>query len=251
MHARRQLPNRVSTRNVLLALLASVLASACISDRYVGSIGRDGTYSNRGYGFAVLLLLDGLDKRWTAIDPAFPQHAPDDLMQEIRDEPIDLDGNGELDMGETTRFLVPTLRFVSTSTPSEAEMYVDVAIIGGTAKDAPLDSLLIHELRRLARTSTSADHIVSTSTKETVSSSFDARIAEARAPEAAGGKMYRVAVVDQNEFVAEQGVKRRQLIRVVLAAPELNAQLREDHNKVLRALVLNRKAGAETTQERW
>src|SRR5690348_17243005 len=91
------------------AFLCLLGLSACVTDRYVGQIGHGGIYSNRGYGFAVLLTKDALETRWNIIDPRNMKNVPKAERPTLHNEPIDLDGDGRSEMGETTRFMKPAL----------------------------------------------------------------------------------------------------------------------------------------------
>jgi hypothetical protein len=236
MHARRQLSHR-------LVALALVLTLGCVSDRYVGSIGPDSVYSNRGYGFALRTNADTFADRWRVIDPRNTKDVPIAKRPVIHDEPIDVNGDAELRIGETTHFFVPTLRFLS-KTSTGAEITVDVEILGGKARTYPLDELVIPEVRHLTKTAS----ITGTIEKRTVSG-YEARLAET--PPDAEGKAYRIVVVDHADFIAEQETTRRQLIKVELVAHEITDTMRKDLDLLIDALYLNHHAGQETSQEKW
>jgi hypothetical protein len=230
MHLGRQLPNR-------LAPLAACALAACVSDRYVGSIGPDGVYSNRGYGFALRTNPDELATRWRVVDPPHPEH------QQIHDEPLDLNGDGELRFDENTHYLTPTLRFYS-KTSTGASITFDVEILGGKSKTFALDDLVIPEVRHLTKTASIAGQIEKRSV-----STYDARLAET--PKGANGWAYRIVIIDHADFISEQERKRRQLYRIELAASEITDQMRADLDLLLSSLYLNHHAGEETTQEKW
>src|SRR5688572_7728107 len=121
MHAGRRIPH------CLMLASAALVVPACVNDRYVGSVGRDGAYVNRGYGFSVLLQKDALNERWEiagADDPGF-------------DSPIDVDGDGLIEIDETRRIRRPLLRLWSKT--SSASMSIDVAILGKNNAKTSLD----------------------------------------------------------------------------------------------------------------
>jgi hypothetical protein len=60
-----------------------------------------------------------------------------------------------------------------------------------------------------------------------------------------------MAMIDVQGFIAEENMTRRQVVRVLLAAKELEPALVRDFDVLLEALVLNRRGGTETAQERW
>lgn len=245
MHADRKLSHRLSARRLaVVAGLSLVVAAApgCVSDRYVGGLG-NGAYTNRGYGFTLRLDRDGLDTRWRVIDPQHPEDAPPSARVDVRDEPLDLDGDGELLLGETTRYLTPTLRLVSR-TSSATDVSIDVEIMSGKSRKYPLDGLVLPEVRRRTGTASIAGDL-----RARQVSGFEARVVET--PPGPGRRVYRIAVIDQRDLIAEEGIRRRQLVKVVLAAPALTYQLRKDFDTILSALYLSRRAAEPTDQERW
>jgi hypothetical protein len=218
-----------------------------VSDRYVGSIGPGGLYSNRGYGFALRLHDSGLDQRWLVIDPANPDAAPPNRRPVVHDEPLDLDGDGKLAIGETVHFLTPVLRLLS-KTSTGAEITLDVDIVHPKNKKAPIEDFVIPEIRKLTRTASIAGQIQ----QAMIGGIWDARIAESEPPPpGTQGTVYRIALIDQPELVAEEGIKRRQIVRVVLRAPQMTDALRKDLELFLGGLILNRFAGEQSDQERW
>jgi hypothetical protein len=221
MHAGR----RVSYR-LILALAVSAGMSACASDRYIGSIGRDGTYVNRGYGFAVLLTK--IEDRW---------NVPDQVNG--FDSPIDVDGDGLMELDETRHIRRPTLKLESKT--SSASITIDVTILGKNNRNASFDGLALLELAKLASTSTTSSAAPSFEIRKL--GGFPVRVAEL--PE------YRLALIDVEDFIAEENQTRRQIIKVLLRAKEITAGLRRDFDEVLGAMILNRKGGTETAQEKW
>jgi hypothetical protein len=230
-----------------LGLLLVGLLASCATDRYVGSIGRELIYSNRGYGFTARLATEGFDQRWAPIDPRAPEGVAVTLRPQLLDEPIDLDGDGELSMSETVRRYRPMLRLVS-KTSSAARIDVDVVIVGGKNSAAPLDSLL--ELRRQElggerqgaperiRVAPEFDGLLATN-----GPTMDPLVSQALAS--------RVALIDQPGFGAEGSKARRQVVEVTLRAPRLDPELIADQDRFLRSILLNHQGGPESAQEKW
>ena len=238
MHAGRRLPHR---------LIALLLLSGCTSPRYVGSIGRDGTYSNRGYGVAVRLSAGGLPERWDAIDPTEADRVPRSMRPAEETGPLDVDGDGLLQFTERTEHLTPTLRLLSR-TSSVARIDVDVMILGGKNKTAPLDALMALQLKARAGTSTSAvGDAIANMKRRKVTPNFAARVAELERPTV----FWRIALIDHDDFLAEEGIRRRQIVKVVLYAPRKSEAMIRDHERVLDALILNRRGSKETLREQW
>lgn len=204
-----------------MALCAALCAAGCASDRYIGSIGRDGAYVNRGYGFT--LLLNTLEDRWSV--PA---------QVNGFDSPIDVDGDGKISIDENRRIRRPTLRLESKT--SSASVAIDVLIFGKNNKDVPLEDLAHLELAKLTATSSIALETLTIGT-------FPARIAQL--------PNLRYAMIDVQDFSAEENQTRRQVFTVVMRAQEMSDALKKDFEVLLSALVLNRRAGAETAQEKW
>ncbi len=238
MHAGRRVPYRLT----LLLLLA-----ACGSPRYVGSIGRDGTYSNRGYGLAIRLEADGLGERWEAIDPSAADRAPRGVRPKVDNSPLDIDGDGILTLTERQQHYVPTLRLLSR-TSSVARIDVDVMILGGKNRKVPIDAVMALDLKARAGTSSAAvDRAIEGMQRTKIASSFDARVAELVTPR----RFTRVAVIDQGDLLAEQSLKRRQIVKVVLTAARRTDALVADHDRLLDAVILNRRSSSETVREQW
>lgn len=235
---------------IALVAITPLVLSACASDRYVGSIGRDGTYANRGYGVSIALAEGGLRERWDAIDPQNLDAAAAAVRPTVHDEPLDLDGDGQLDMGETTRFLVPMLRLTSR-TSTGAVMSVDVTILGKNNANVGLEALLLLELAKLDQLDTSStapsEAVLAPSAALQIPYGYQVRIAEV----SRRGRVFRIALVDQAELIAENGKKRRQIVRVLLAAPSLTDDLRRDQDLLLEHLYLGRRGGSTGAQESW
>ena len=194
MHAGRRLPHCL-----ILALIG------CTSPRYLGSIGRDGTYSNRGYGLAVRLSSNGLSERWDPIDPSELDRVPKSMRPKEKGGPLDVDGNGVLTVTERTQHTEPTLRILSR-TSSVARIDVDVMILGGNNMTAPIDALMALELKTRAGTSsTSVGGAIAGMQRRTVVPDFDTRVAELDT----GTGFQRIALIDHGDFLAEEGIRRR------------------------------------------
>jgi hypothetical protein len=224
-----------------------LLLVGCTSPRYVGSIGRDGTYSNRGYGIAIRLNGSGLGDRWDPIDPTSTERVPKGLRPKEENGPLDVDGDGYLRVTERTQRLVPTLRILSR-TSSVARIDVDVLILGGGNKTAPIDALMALELKERAGTSSvSVDGAIANMKRRKVTPDFDTRVAELATPKG----FTRIALIDQEDFLAEEGLTRRQVVKVVLWAGRRNEGLIEDHERLLDGVILNRRGSTETVREQW
>ncbi len=241
MHVGRQLPHRLS-----LALALSLSASACASSRYVGSISPSGLYANLGYGFTVELSHQGLMSRWNVLDPSRLDDAPPSDRPEVVDAPLDTDGNGVLDGAEMSHFHRPTLRMLalssstsSSSLPS-ARMDVDVVILGGVSASTPLGEVAASALKELTG---EAEHPVWEERK--VASTWNALVAEGRA----GGKAYKIAVIDHPSFAGEYDIQRRQSMRVLLVADQITTALRRDFIYLLEAITLSRQGGRLSRSE--
>ncbi|MEQ8274417.1 MAG: hypothetical protein RMA76_44970 [Deltaproteobacteria bacterium] len=227
-----------------VALLLLVAAAACTSPRYVGSVGRDRTYVNRGYGFLVRLDHANLSERYDAVTAENLTAFPPAVRATLKEAPLDLDGDGFLDPTETTRFLEPALRLVSR-TSSVVTIDVAVQIVPKRSKSVTLASMVASEHRMTTLGGvTPRGGVLDTPVKtSTVTPGFTAMTYEAP------GRV--VTLVDMPEFRAEEGIKRRQIVRVTLSATRVTPALREDHAQVLKALILNRRGSFETTKEQW
>lgn len=233
MHAGRFLPS-------CLIGLAALSVVGCVSDRYVGSVGATGTYSNRGYGVAVDLSQAGLLERWKVIDPREPESAPADLVPVVRDSPLDLDGDGVLHADELVRYNEPMLRLVS-KTSTAARIDIDVMILGGKNAQGDLDALMKYTIEGLV------GHAVLNERWEPRKLGPDY---EGRVSELIEDGM-RVAIIDHKDYLAEEGVKRRQLVKIILRTSKLTADQRADHNFILHSIALNAMSAPLTRQEQY
>lgn len=249
MYAGGQLPNRLKRNSAVLLLFFC----ACASDRYIGSIGARGTYSNRGFGLVLDLGQGDLAKRWQAFDPKTPELIGLEQRPMWINAPIDLDGDGTLRADETTQHYRPTIRLVartaSTATVATSsitpQIDIDVAILGGEEAARPIDNVTRAAARELLGASAVLEGELS---KRQLGPDFDARIASGKV----AGKEFKLAVIDQSGFYAtETAVTRRQAVRVLLTAAKIDSALIEDFQRVLSGLVLSARGGALKKQEQW
>jgi len=233
---------------VAFALWALV---GCANVRYLGSVGRDGVYSNRGYGLALRVAGEGLEERWRPLDPLNPDDAPALWRPKIVDRPLDLDGDDYFHVSEQTRFAEPTLRILSR-TSSVVRVDLTVQIFGKKHAMSPLDAFIALDLKRLAGTSSAAvDKSIAKMQRKTLRGGFEARIAEIATTIEGRPQVVRMALVDQAELVVEEKFKRRQLVRLWMYAPQMTDLLRQDHNRLVERLLLAAKGGPESVQEVW
>jgi hypothetical protein len=155
------------------------------------------------------------------------------------DSPIDVDGDGLIEVDETRRIRRPTL--ILEAKTSSASMTIDAFILGKNNKDASLEGLMLLELAQLANTSSTS----------TLAPSIDSRMLGTFPVLVAEAGERRLALIDVDQLIAEENQPRRQIFKVILRARELTAALREDHDLLLSAMVLSRRGGAETAQEKW
>jgi hypothetical protein len=239
----------------LLGTLALLGALGCATDRYVGVIGRDGTYANRGYGLLVPLYPEKLQARWSVVDPSDHLDVPPRLRPRRLDEALDVDGDGRLAVTERARYQRPTLRLYS-KTSSTAVLDVDVRILGGKNATHPLEDHFQALVDGLAGTATST-LATSTATRAEgavrtvkVAPGRTGLLTEVRGPDPRGpGRLdYRVALIDQS-LIAEEGRSRRQLIRVELRAARLDDALRADFDRLLARMIAAEQADEPSRRE--
>ncbi len=242
MHTRRAL--------LLASLLASTVA-ACASPRYVGSIGRNNTYSNRGFGVTVDLNSGGVLSRWQALDPSDLKDVPLAVQPKRVREPLDLDGDGYLQITEATVLYRPALRLIAR-TSSVATMDLDVQILGSNNATVPLDALVGLDLKRYAGSSTAAVSQGFASIERTeLTGGVKARIAQVKAHAEAGQPSLQLLVADVPNFVSEEGLPRRHIVRLVLRAPTLTEQMRQDFKHVVAGLLVAPKGAPLSKDEQW
>ncbi|MBI4820331.1 MAG: hypothetical protein HY791_28960 [Deltaproteobacteria bacterium] len=208
------------------------MIAACATDRYVGSLGSDLVWANRGYG--LVLPLSELAPRWIVVDPQDPSAVPPALRPLVAEDAIDLDGDGKTSFSESTRRLVPALRLVSRTSTATLDVIVSLSPVRG----GPTLELV--------------------ATSELIRRGFDARSVE-RASEAGrlelraktADRSARVIAIDQPELVAEEGRVRRQVITFVLEAHELDEPSVADQDLASRALILSAEAAPLSEGESW
>lgn len=216
----------------------------CATGRYVGSIGRQQTYVNRGFGVVIPLASTGLLERWRIVDPRGEQELPAaDLALELRQAPLDLDADGFLAATETQRYVVPALRLYDAA-DDRVRMELSVQIVSQRHSDAPLDAIVSADIRDLSPAASAEDVPVSS---RRVHGGFSAHILEVRT----GTADVRRAVIDHAGFVGEEGIVRRQIVRVTLSASRIDERLRADHDALLDTLVLNRRSAFTSVKEAW
>ena len=229
------------------ALTVVLAATACASSRYVGSVGRDGTYVNRGYGLALRMRHAGLAVRWKLVNPnKLPARPEPDLPVPSR-EPIDLDGDGMLSVGESILHFEPTVRLLSrTSTGARADVRVE--ILSGPAEDVPLDRLLGRALKLWTKTPQPVRQRAFQRSIHRRLQGWSARVTTATTAR----ERHHLAVIEQGPIVAEERIRRRQLVTVHVYAPDPAAEtIDEDFEAILDALILSRTAARESVLERW
>ncbi len=236
----------------LRALLLLTLGFGCVSPRYIGSIGRDRTYSNRGYGLAVRLTEGGLIERWAPVEPDRLHRAPSRARPLSLSDPIDLDGDGRLDLTERTQRQRPVLRLLHRAKPS-AWLDLDVKILGGPERGASLDAVVASQIRPMVGTSSSAlsqalNGVKTVKVQDQQGGAFEARVAELTSKD---GRFARLAVIDQRRFRAEEGILRRQIVKVTLWTKSKDEALNKDHALFMRSVLLTRAGGRATTKENW
>lgn len=234
-------------RAVVIASLLGALLVGCTTNRYVGSVGRDGTYANRGYGVALRVRRDGLEGRWKLLDPAKLPEKPTPGLPVPSRAPLDLDGDGMLSVHESTLHFAPTLRLLSrTSTGARAD--IRVKVLSGPAKDVGLDPLLRRAFRLWAKVEDPVlERAAQSATVETVGGR-PARVATATTAVA----LHHMAVIDQGLVRSEERIRRRQLVTVYVYAPIPPAEtVYRDFRAFLQALILSRVTGRESVLERW
>lgn len=234
------------------AWLILALSTACTTARYVGSIVRDETYVNRGYGVVLRLSDSGVMSRWQAFDPAAPEDGPAGSRPKFSDGPLDLDADGKLDVLERTGHLDPPLRLVNKNDPN-AIIDLEVQILGGADQKLPLDALIFRELKRWIPTSSAGiDLAIKGRSNVDLVGSFKGRASELTVKDANGQpQALRIAWIEQDGFLGEEGIERRQLVRLVLRSPAITDEQRADFGALLKHLLLSRRGSSTTNRETW
>ncbi len=234
-------------RKLLFSLPLALIVSACTTGRYVGSVGRDGTYANRGYGFALRVQHRDLHRRWALLDPSKLPTVPTPGLPIPSRDALDRDGDGMLSVGESTLHFDPTVRLLSkTSTGARADIRVE--ILSGPAKGASLEQLLERALRLWTRTP-SITQLAAQHGAET--DPVSGRMAKVTTATTANWR-HHLAVIDQGTVIVEERIGRRQLVTVHVYSPEpAPTDLEQDFRMMLEALILSRRAAPESVMERW
>lgn len=230
----------MNARSVALVVLLAL--AGCTTARYAGSVGRDRSFVNRGYGFLVRLSHARIGERFDAIVPENRERFPAAIRPKAFESPLDLDADGFLDVTETTRHFQPALRLLSR-TSTAVFIDVDVQILSKKNNSAPLIEIALGDAKRMTQAAGGTFSGSAATTKRTVAPNFDAVVFEL--------PRHRVAVIDQSGFEGEEGITRRQIVRVTLHAPRIDESLRAAHDDVLDALILNRRGSVESTKEEW
>ncbi len=243
---------RIAVRSVnLVGLIILVVVSlgACATNRYIGSVGRDGTYANRGYGFALRLSDSDLLTRWQVLNPTeLPLSGSDGLPVPRRDR-IDLNGDGLLTLGEETVRFDPVLRLKARTSTDGATADLRVEIMSGHARSVGLDRLLTRALKLWTRASAVTRHRAYLGAESAeLRGGHPMRVATATTAR----WQHHLAVIDQGVITAEANAKRRQVVTVHMYAPgPPRPQIQKDFGTLLRALLLNSAAAPESVKERW
>lgn len=240
-------PTHSFARSAAAVCPVLVLALGCATPRYLGTLSGGTTYVNRGYG--LVLPLTGLTARWWIFDPEHPDQGPSGLAPKRKDDRIDLDADGMLLLDELTSRYEPALRLLSrTSTAARIDIAAEI-LSEPAASRVTLRGLLHSEIRTRAADAEAARKAIEG--EEALSLAFGRPALVTTIERIRDGGAERLALIDQPGFVAEEGVVRRQLIRVRLVGPSLRPDWVEDHRRLVESLLAAPKAGAETRRERW
>lgn len=213
----------------------------CATPRYIGSIGRDRVYSNRGYGIALRLDAAPLLHHYRAVDPHKLEAVPAALRPQRIDGPLDLNGDGVLAITERAPHLEPALRLISKTTP-DTTLDLSVELVGGERRERSLERLLEEALAGTAPAAVIERAMAQLQTRRHPGG-FPTRVITL--PHA------RWAVIEQAGFVAEERIPRRQLVWLRLTSPHLDDDRIADHEAALNALILSRRGGTPSSEETW
>lgn len=236
-------------RPLVALVLLSALASGCAGTRYLGSIGRSGVYSNRGYGMTVDTATAGVSSRFVAIDPLDLEAAPLALRPRLEKGLLDINGDGKLGLGEDVgRFTVPALRLYVEGAEPRVHIDVDVQIMGGADAGRTLNVLFERELDRLrpVMTSTRALRVV-----RDAFARHPAFTEELSVTTKDGPRELRLTLMDGGYFAAEEGGFRRQVVKVLMVAGRITTDLRADYQRLVSGILMARSGPPPTTRERW
>lgn len=236
-------------RRLFAFALLAALASGCAGSRYLGSLGRNGVYSNRGYGMTVDTATAGVSTRFVVIDPTDLEAAPQALRPRLEKGLLDLNGDGKLGLGEDVgSFTLPTLRLYRDGGGAPVLIDVDVQIVGGEDAKRTLNVLFERELERLrpVRTSTRTPRVVRDAfarhpafTEELTVSTKD------------GARDLRLTLLDGGYFAAEGGGFRRQVVKVLMVAERITQELRADYQRLVSGILMARAQPPPSAKERW
>ncbi|MEE2901619.1 MAG: hypothetical protein VYC39_04785 [Myxococcota bacterium] len=234
MHTSRLIPYHLA---FTLLVFSGV---ACSSDRYVGSLGKSGMYANRGYGVVIQLNDRDLLSRWEYIDPHKIDIYKESVRPSLTQETIDLNGDGTLHHDEVVVQWKPNFRLVHKDVAT-SRIDLGVDILGGRNKAADFGAYV--------RATVKNEFGVETSKGDWKALRLgpDFRAYSTRLKE--DGLL--LAAIDQGNFSAEEGAVRRQIVWARLKSLELTEQEEKDFGSFLRSLLLNSKAGRQTTWEKY
>ena len=224
-----------------LALTFFVLTGvACSSDRYVGSLGKSGMYANRGYGVVVQLNHDNLLSRWEYIDPRKIDIYKESVRPSLTQETIDLNGDGILHHDEVVIQWKPNFRLVHKDTAT-SRIDLGVDILGGRNKSADFGAYVRATVKNEFGVETRKEDWKALRLGPDFNA-YSTRLIK-------NGLL--LAAIDQGNFSAEEGATRRQIVWARLKSLELTAEEEKDFGSFLGALLLNSKAGRQTTREQY
>ena len=234
MHLGRLLPNYI----IPISLCA--LMMACASDRYVGSVGKTGNYANRGYGLVVALQHQKLLDRWEFIDPRNLDIYQESVRPVLKNEIIDMNGDGTLHHDELVLQWAPNLRLVNKQRPGNT---IDIAvdILGGKNKSSDPSAYPRYFVKQEFTRDTRPEQWKSL----TAGPDYPAQWIQL---DTTGSFL---AAIDQGLFLAEEKAVRRQIVWVKLSGPQIPQPDKNDFFAILQAISLNGAAGQQTSQEQY
>lgn len=225
-----------------------IFASCAPTGRYLGRLGDGPAYVNRGYG--VVARVGELGARWWAFDPEHPERGPRAVAPLRRNDRIDLDGDGMLRLDEITPRYEPSFRMLSkTSTATRIELEVHI-LSEPEASTVTLRGLLDSELRSRGSSPEVSRVAIEGVEAWALPLARTAWVGSLPALRQQPGAM-ALALVEQPEFVAEDGLRRRQVVRILLHAPALVEPWLSDYRTFVTSLLASPSAGASTRSERW
>lgn len=229
----------VQPRTLAPALLCAL--AACASPRYLGSIGRDGVYSNRGYGVAFNTQANKRLRDYRAADPAQLEAVPKAVRPVLLDSELDLNADGVLAITERTPHLEPALRLLSRTTP-DTSIDLSVELLGGERRALPAEARLTEALAKVAPPKVVQEALAGMQTRRHPGG-FKAWVVTL--------PFSRWALIDQADFVAEERIPRRQLVWLRLNSPHMDEDRVADHEAALSALILSHRGGRPSSEETW